>query len=511
MAEAPGGFDIRRILLLGGVSVVVIFSVIFLLVRGCAPAVRGGNGNITIYSNLDLKDAANVVARLKELAIPYELKDQGRSIAVSKEKADEAKIGLAEKNLPAGGVVGWEIFDETKMGATDFDRRIQLIRAISGELARTIRQIEAVEEVRVQIVMPETRLFETVKAPVTASVMLRLRPGMELSNEKINGIVHLVASSVENLQTENVTIIDDTGKILTAKALGKVLLEAMPPPPPLPMAAEAKGTEEEIPVPPLEETAVTAVSSPAAAASPEVKPEIKAIPSIEVIAPSQVITTEAALSPEERMMVKVSAKKKLEGDLAGKAQEILNRFFPLNSVIVKVNVELKDGALIKGVGQELKISKLTAIVLVDNRLDLPEEQKKSTFKIVAAAVGYNRERGDKIILQKVPFHLATPSPEQLQGQVAQALPPRPAPKLPLLSIKWLSYVPWLAGALTLVFILVLVMRRFRKGEPEKFDMSEGAPATIGAERPSSELEALRSAAESNPEKIAELLKSWLTE
>ena len=106
MAEAPGGFDIRRILLLGGVTVVVVFALIFLLVRGCAPAVRGGGGNTTIYSNLDLKDAANVVARLKELAIPYEIKDQGRSIAVAKDKADEAKIGLAEKNLPAGGVVG---------------------------------------------------------------------------------------------------------------------------------------------------------------------------------------------------------------------------------------------------------------------------------------------------------------------------------------------------------------------------------------------------------------------
>ncbi len=493
MAEAPGGFDIRRILLLGGVTVVVVFALIFLLVRGCAPAVRGGSGSTTIYSNLDLKDAANVVARLKELAIPYEIKDQGRSIAVAKDKADEAKIGLAEKNLPAGGVVGWEIFDETKMGATDFDRRIQLIRAISGELARTIRQIEAIEDVRVQIVMPETRLFETVKAPVTASVMLRLRPGMELGNEKIKGIVHLVASSVENLQTENVTIIDDTGKILTAKTQAMTPLEAMPLPPPLPMAMAAEGTEEAIPVPPL----------PAVSASPEVKPEIKFITSIEVVAPSQVITAEAALTPEERMLVKVSAKKKLEGDLAGKAQEILNRFFPLNSVIVKVNVELKDGASVKGVRQELKINKLTAIVLIDNRLDLPDEQKKSTFKVVAASVGYNRERGDKIILQKVPFHLATPTPEQLKGLVEQALPPKPAPKTLLLSIKWLRYVPWLAGALTLIIILILVMRRFRGGEPEKFEMSEAAPAATGRERPSEVLDSPLSPAEDKPEKIGE--------
>jgi flagellar M-ring protein FliF len=150
MAEAPpaaAGFDIRRMLLLGGVSVVVIFAVLFFLFRGCAPAVRGPNYTV-IYSNLELKDAANAIARLKELAIPYEIREEGRAIAVPKDKADQARLGLAEENLPAGGVVGWEIFDEARLGATDFDRRIQLIRAISGELSRTIRRIQAVEDAR---------------------------------------------------------------------------------------------------------------------------------------------------------------------------------------------------------------------------------------------------------------------------------------------------------------------------------------------------------------------------
>ncbi|MFH1361189.1 MAG: flagellar basal-body MS-ring/collar protein FliF, partial [bacterium] len=210
------GFDFRRILLVAGIVVIILVTLGVLFIRGCASSSRSVKGYSVIYSNLNLKDAANAIARLKELAIPYEIRDEGQAIAVPKDKADQARLGLAEKNLPAGGVVGWEIFDESKLGATDFDRRIQLIRAISGELSRTIQRIQAVEDARVQIVLPETRLFAETVAPVTASVMLRLRPGGELTAAKINGIVHLVASSVENLQTENVTVIDNTGRILTA-------------------------------------------------------------------------------------------------------------------------------------------------------------------------------------------------------------------------------------------------------------------------------------------------------
>src|SRR3989339_1279139 len=219
MAEAPAGFDLRRMLLVGGVVLVVIFSALFLFIRGCSSGDFNRNpGYSVIYSNLDLKDAANVIARLKELNIPYEIREQGRAIAVPKEKSDSARLGLAEKNLPQGGVVGWEIFDESKLGATDFDRRIQLIRAISGELARTVRRIEGIEDARVQVVIPETKLFAPTASPVTASVMLRLRPMFELSPNKIKGIVYLVASSVENLQPENVTVVDESGKILSSNS-----------------------------------------------------------------------------------------------------------------------------------------------------------------------------------------------------------------------------------------------------------------------------------------------------
>jgi flagellar M-ring protein FliF len=499
MAEpAPAGIDIRRILLLAGVAIVVLFAILFFFFRGCVPAARGPAGYTVIYSNLGLKDAANVIARLKELGIPYEIKEEGTAIAVPKDKSDEARLGLAEKNLPLGGVVGWEIFDEARLGATDFDRRIQLIRAISGELSRTIRRIEAVQDARVQIVLPETRLFATTVAPVTASVLLKLKPGAELSPEKVNGIVHLVASSVENLQTENVTVIDDTGRILTAKVV--------------------MVTPEAFLIPPEEILTTTTTTLPQIAAAPS--PEAPVAPEAAVVSPEAtpevVVTapaTKPALTVEEKILLKVQAKKELENDLTGKAQEILNRFYPPNSAIVRINIELKNSNPDKSLKvDDLKIKKITAIILIDNRVEMTQDLKQATFQSVAAAVGYNRNRGDRILLQKVPFHLATPPPEVIRGEIEKAFPKTGEKQLAIPS-GWLRNLVWLTGIIGLVLIAVLLMRMFkRKPELAKLEevREEEAPPRISREKMST-LENLKSLAERNPERIAEMLKRWLSE
>lgn len=481
---APAGFDIRRILLLSAVVLVILFAVLFFFFRGCAPTTRGNKGYTVIYSNLALKDAANVIARLKEMAIPYEIRENGKAIAVPKEKADQARLGLAEENLPAGGVVGWEIFDESKLGATDFDRRIQLIRAISGELSRTIRRIEAVEDARVQIVLPETRLFAETVIPVTASVMLRLKPGAELSAAKINGIVHLVASSVENLQTENVTVIDDTGRILTA--------------------------EEILKTPRLVKKNVPSV---------KVEPTPEGTKIISKVTPEVVAKRPKSLTPEERILLLVQAKKGLEMDLTSKAQEILNRFYPPNSAIVKVNVDLKKSTKPKIFSKtELIIRKISTIILIDNRVEFTKNLKQSTYKAVAAAIGYNKKRGDRIILQKVPFHLATPPPAVIKEQVDLVLPePKEDVKKPAgLPLGWLIKILWLILAIGLIVVIVFLVKLIRKRfKPVKLETGaspevKNPPASIESEK-KPDLGNIKNAVERNPEQIAKMLKTWLTE
>lgn len=478
---AEPGTDIRRILLLAGVVVVVLFSLLFFFFRSCVPAVvQKAKGYTVIYSNLDLKDAANVVVQLKKLAIPYEIREEGRAVAVPKDKADQARLGLAEENLPAGGVVGWEIFDETRMGATDFDRRIQLIRAISGELSRTIRRIEGVADARVQVVLPETRLFEVTKVPVTASVMLRLYPGAELSSNQINGIVHLVASSVENLLPENVTVVDDTGRILTVKA--------PPLPPPVAIAPEV-------------ETATSEVGA--------------ATPEVEAAVTKEALAAAPPLSPEEKVLLRVKTKRELEDNLASKAQELLNKFYPPNSTIVRLDLDLEWFWQETGEGpvDNYKIKRISAVILVDNRVGLSRELKDSTFMAVAGAIGYNRKRGDHIILRRVPFHMAILPPEVVKVQVEKMLPPPPPPKKrtsPFVALM-LGVIIW-SIILALMILVVFALVRFVGGKIKIFEPPAAMTPAAGESQPESKLlSKIRNLAEVNPEKIANLLKSWLAE
>ncbi len=504
MAEAAG-FDPRRLLLVGGVLVVVVFSVLFFLFRGCAPMASGPRnaGMTVIYSNLELKDAANVIARLKELAVPYEIRDEGRAIAVPKEKADQARLGLAEKKLPAGGQVGWEIFDESRLGATDFDRRIQLIRAISGELSRNIQRIKGVEDARVQVVIPETQLFAATVAPVTAAVLLRLQPGKELSPEEIDGIVHLVAGSVENLQPQNVTLIDESGRILTAKNPQTPLKFA-----PAPTPAEQPVT--------LITPETTAALPPPATPETVIKKEMPAAtkPASREGAAPAALTATPTLTVEEKIVLKAQTKKELESDLSGKAQELLNRFYPVNSIIVKVTAEIKPAKEKELKAKELKIKKLNAIVLVDNRVDFNKNLKLATFTTVAAAIAYNKKRGDRIIIQRVPFHLA--NPPLLVG--SKAKPGKPAGQSVLglgrlLSLVSLGRYLWWGAAL-LALLAVLWWLGSLRGKTETVPPETTgplAPPPPGAGERLSRLDQVRNMADRNPEQVAELLKRWLSE
>lgn len=541
MAEAPAGFDLRRMLLVGGVVLVVIFSAIFLFIRGCASSdFNRDPGYSVIYSNLDLKDAANVIARLKELKIPYTIREEGKAIAVPKAKVDEARLGLAEKNLPIGGSVGWEIFDETKMGATDFDRRIQLVRAISGELARTIRRIEGIDDVRVQVVIPETKLFAVAVAPVTASVLLRLRPGFELTPSKVNGIVHLVASSVENLQTENVTVIDDSGKILSKQAglpVTGINEGEIPPPPPakmLPQIVETPGEvvltkEASAPVlaPETKETpkvVTTPIKKPAKSTFDTIKEKIGFKPkTTEATAKIEkknaepvslrVEKPEVQTEPTERIVLKTSAVRDLERELSGKAQELLNRFYPPNSSIVKVSVAIKPLKEDEINLKDLKIKKLNTVILIDNRIDLTAKLKQATFTTVAAAVGHNKKRGDILILQKVPFHLATPLPEAKKIAKKKKVAGQ---AFAFNSAVFRRYVLWgtvgVVGALALLWIWSLITgRESRRPLPRESNAAAPLPTVSNQPPAQSGVERVRNAVEQNPEKVADLLKKWLSE
>jgi flagellar M-ring protein FliF len=168
---------------------------------------------VLLFSDMDAESAQQVVTRLKAANIPYQLEQGGRGIRVPQDRVDELRLELSAESLPASGRVGFELFDRTQFGATQFLEQVNYRRALEGEIARTIGTISEVSNARVHIAMGKDSLFGEPR-PAKASVVLKLRGSRPPSSATINGITNLVASSVEGLRPEAVVILDSYGRPL---------------------------------------------------------------------------------------------------------------------------------------------------------------------------------------------------------------------------------------------------------------------------------------------------------
>lgn len=167
-----------------------------------------------LYGKLDEGEAAKVIAALDEAKVPYQV-GHGGSILVPSDKVYQVRMQMAGKGIPRGEGVGFEIFDKASFGISDFVQRANYARAIQGELARTISQLDQVESARVMIVMPENRLLSDTLRKPTASVFVRVKGSAQLPPSAINSIRFLVANSVEGLQANNVSVVDNQGNVLS--------------------------------------------------------------------------------------------------------------------------------------------------------------------------------------------------------------------------------------------------------------------------------------------------------
>lgn len=205
--------SILQKLIIAGVLVALIVGII-LIVSNSKPVEMG-----VLYSNLEPADAAKIVESLKAKGINYELADNGNTILVEKSKLYDTRISLAGEGLPSESIVGYELFDKTNLGMSEFVQKLNYRRALEGELARTIATMDEVKKVRVHLVIPEKTLFKKDEKPPSASVIIHLKSGRSLSKISIEGIQNLVASSVEGLTLDKVTVVDGRGKILSEPPL----------------------------------------------------------------------------------------------------------------------------------------------------------------------------------------------------------------------------------------------------------------------------------------------------
>ncbi len=211
MASAENGGTPRRQVIIVGLATLVgaalLFLLWFLLIRTpYAPAFTGINS----------ADALTITQELDRLKTPYELADEGTTILVPQDRVDVARVNILGGELPLKGAVGFELFNNSDMGLTDFAQKINYQRALQGELARTIMALDEIESARVHLSLPEAGVFERDRRPAKASITVATKRGGPVDDNVVRGIQQLVASAVPDLNVGNVAVLDSKGALLSA-------------------------------------------------------------------------------------------------------------------------------------------------------------------------------------------------------------------------------------------------------------------------------------------------------
>src|SRR5579884_988508 len=167
-----------------------------------------------LFTGMSSEDAAAIVQKLKESGVDYRIAENGASVLVPGAKLDELRLEMAGAGLPKTGRIGFELFDKTNLGITDFTEHVNYRRAIEGELERSVKSLYQVEQARVHVSFPRDSVFTESREPAKASVLVNLRPGTHLSPQNVQAITNMVASAVEGLAPESVSVLDMAGNLL---------------------------------------------------------------------------------------------------------------------------------------------------------------------------------------------------------------------------------------------------------------------------------------------------------
>ncbi|WP_456433507.1 flagellar basal-body MS-ring/collar protein FliF [Thermosulfuriphilus sp.] len=503
--------DRRQKLLGAALLLVTIGGLVALIFLNTQPEYR------VLYKGLTQEDAAEIVSWLQKEKVPYRLVDGGATIKVPADRVYEVRLALARSGLPRGGGPGFELFDRTSLGTTEFVQHLNYQRALQGELARTISELEAVEEARVHLATPKESLFIEEQKEPTAAVVLKLKRGASLSRQEVKGIVHLVSHAVPGLKPENITVVDSSGK---------VLYQAEDPQEQLTQKQVAYQKTLENYYRQKIETMLAEVLGPGRAIArvavdldfdKEVFSEEAFDPDAAAIRSEQ-LTNELKTAKEEGGVpgVKGALDKKIEGNLGAASQGIQYQ----KSTAIK-NYEISRVSRHREATPG-RIKRLSVAVLIDGTYQevtaedgkgkikkyvprSPEEMAQFE-KIVKGAIGYDPDRGDRVEVVNVPFSM----------EEERALPPL-----------WLDVAhrlakPFLNLVLIVLFFVIVVrplLKSFlRRVEPEPVPAEgpqaiEGeAPEEIETEEPAALPRDLAiSIVHSQPERAAILVRKWLAE
>lgn len=449
--------------------------------------------NYTIlYAGLSQEDMSAIMTELDKEGVSYKVGQDGKSILVPENQARDIRLKLAAKGIPSKGIVGYEVFDKSGIGVSDFQNQVNFKRAVEGELARTILRMTGVEDVRVNIGMPQKSIFVREEEEPTASVFVKLKPGYELTPEQVKAIRNLVSASVPRLKPQKVVVVDNLGRDLTA------LLEEEEPIRDRELKIKLEFERR------LEKDIQKALEDVLGYGSVRVKVSAD----LDLTKREQ---KEEVYDPD--MTAIVSQQKKKErtigggvagvpgaqanippgtGAVVGTEQVITEK----SETITNYEVSKKE---VYTVDPLIKVKRLSVGVVVDANIKNLDMEK--VRRIVVASAGINPQRGDTITVEAMPF----------QRPVTE----KPAPdyekyiKLALLASVVLAFI----GGM-----LIVLKRLLRRKEVAPLPTPQGVPTfevIEGAEeiRMKAEkveaIEAIVKAAMEDPEKVAKILRRWL--
>jgi flagellar M-ring protein FliF len=491
------------------VSAVAILAIAFLLLR-----VAGAPSYTLLSSGLDPAQTGKVTAALDEQGIGYELRNNGTGLAVEKAQVAQARVALAGQgvSLDAGSGKGFELFDEQKLGASDFQQKVTYQRALEGEIGKTISKVQGVSSPQVQLVLPEDDLFADEASPATAAVMLgnsadTLEPGAT------RGIAQLVASSVKGLKTDNVTITDASGTLLWPAgdgsggggvSAGKQALEAR-----YSRAMEAD----------LNSLLVRTLGAGKAQVSVTADLNADKTTLDQVTYDKKGVPLKSQTETE-----KLNGGSATTGGTAGTGSNIPTYAAGASGGGANSNYQRKTENTDYGVGKKVArtevapgaVNKMNVALLVDK--SVPAADFQAVQQAVSSAAGIDTTRGDTMQAAQVPFaKVATPKAG-------------PVPTTMLGPIKWVG-----VGFATLLF-LFFMSRSLRKREGEALttpawltEIEEPMPLaqleqqtqvlnapqhptiTLPPRAPDTNLQAIDQLMEREPERVAAQVKQWMAE
>lgn len=484
------------------VTVGVVISLFYLVQAATRPAY------VPLFTGLDPKDAGVIAEKLKTMKIPYQLADQGKTIEVPESQVYEARIQLASSGTLGGGM-GFELFDQNKLGQTEFEQQVGYQRALQGELERTLAQIEGVEQARVHLVIPQKSVFVSADQGVpSASVVLKLKTGASLKAEQVQGICDILVGSLEGLKPENVHIIDTEGNVLgenlNSSDPNAVLTRAT-----VEQQKAQREYERELERRILQMLArIMGQDKAVAMVTADLDFNQQQTTSTTTTNPQNVrssehTVTETGTGSEAGGAAGTDTNVATNPFLAGAGSSSFSR----EESTINYQVSTVQETIVNAPGG---VRRLSAAVVVSESDGLVDTQQ--VREVVSAAIGFDENRGDQINVSSMAFDDSYQ--KRISDEMAQA-------EAQAKQRERLYTYAWLAGA-ALASILVLAMLLiWRRRSAERIEDAEEEEVFL----PIKELETVvqeqvqrdekqkqvRSMAKEKPEDVAELLKVWMKE